>query len=320
MRRLIVPMLLMLVVGFAARPAAAELPDAVKRYVDDATLLVGRIDATRFDSEAILAFLEEAAADQPEDQRQEMMAEARQGLDQATQQLKPLVDAGVKDAYFIVGMGAMQGQGPLFVVPATGAEQAAAVEAFAGGLGQSVKKLEDAILVGEPAVIQAAEMTQAADRPQFGVALGEPGDAMVQLALVPTPMVKMFAAQGLRNLAQQQPDMPAGLAGAVEKLELISLTFAAPPTPRMHSEVKFADAQTAQAMLEAGKASSKAMQEQAAASGQDAAATAKVIEAMTPKLVGSSLVMELNKEQILALIKAGMQEETEQAIPEAAGQ
>src|SRR5690606_22681940 len=118
----------------------------------------------------------------------------------------------------------MQGQGPLFVVPATGAEQAAAVEAFAGGLGQSVKKLEDAILVGEPAVIQAAEMTQAADRPQFGVALGEPGDAMVQLALVPTPMVKMFAAQGLRNLAQQQPDMPAGLAGAVEKLELISLT------------------------------------------------------------------------------------------------
>jgi len=114
--------------------------------------------------------------------------------------------------------------------------------------------------------------------------------------------------------------MPAGLAGAVEKLELISLTFAAPPTPRMHSEVKFADAQTAQAMLEAGKASSKAMQDQAAASGQDAAATAKVLEAMTPKLVGRSLVMELNKEQILALIKAGMQEETEQAIPEAAGQ
>ena len=118
MRRLIVPMLLMLVVGFAARPAAAELPDAVKRYVDDATLLVGRIDATRFDSEAILAFLEEAAADQPEDQRQEMMAEARQGVEQATQQLKPLVDAGVKDAYFIV-----DGRVSLAICDASGCRQ-----------------------------------------------------------------------------------------------------------------------------------------------------------------------------------------------------
>ena len=302
-----------LALALLACGAAAEIPKSVARYIDDATLMVARVDLSKFDVDAFARFVEEVAKNQPAEQRQEMVTEARQQLEQGKQHIQPLLDAGVKQGYVIVGPGLLQGQPPLIVVPTEGEAQQAAVEQFATPMGQSVQRTDGAVLVGTPAMLKGAEMAQAVQRPIFDKGLGSDGEAMVQIAFVPSPMLKMMGAGQLRQMGQQNPE--AGqLAGMLEKMEMLSVHVGVPPQPRMQMEMQFADAETAQKAADASKANMQKLEAEAADNPQ-AAATLKVAKSVTPKVQGNSVVVELTREQILELARSGMDEQARQAQP-----
>lgn len=316
-----------------AAAAAAELPAAVQRYIDENTMAVARLDVGKFDADSIVRFLEEVSQDAPAEDRQQMLEEARTNLQQATEQIRPLKDAGVTRMYVIVGPGMMQGQMPLFVVPTQGEQQAGVVEQYAQQFGRTAKRAEGAVIVGDAQTLQAAEMTRAAPRPEFAQGLGGEGEAMVQVAFVPTPMIKMFAAQGIRQLAEQQRQMQGqggaeggaqgGAQGgqqqadlvkaaeAFEKLEMITFHFDAPPQVRLHSETRFTDAATAEQMLTASRAQMATLQQQAANDPQ-AAAALEMLKGAEPKVQGNALVVDLNREQITQFVRRAIAEQAKQ--------
>ena len=261
--------LLLTVLAGVTTAARAELPAAVARYVDANTLAVVRIDASRLDADAAADFLKKGLADAGPAERDEVVRSARDGLKQFAEELAPTTAAGVTRAYLLVTPATLvQQQLPVIVIPTGGAEQATAVvnSPAVARIGRAyslvaVLGLENTVLLGTPATTNAALAVRPVARPELAGAFGDDNTA-VSAAFVPSPLVRLFAAQAVRGQMQQNPAIPAALPEVMQGLARATMTLSLPPGPSSAVRMEFADAATA------GKAAALMKEGLASAEGQ----------------------------------------------------
>lgn len=292
----------LLVLG-VARAATADLPEAVRRHVDDSTIAVGRIDLSGLDSKALLDFATGLMTDVPAAQRDRSLAELRETLGQFDQTTGSLRQSGVTKAWFIVsGDSLMRRESPLVIVPVESDQQAKIVTDFLTERAREHQRIEGAVLIGSKSAITAAQAIGPAERPTFAANLQDDGPA-VQVVLEPTATIRMAGEQAMQQLAQRSPEVSAQAVALVQALKTIKLTLDLPPRPQGQVVFDFADAasaQQAQALLAQGVGAARQAIENRQAAGERVtpAMTQQIAAALAPKVEGASVVVDIDEREL----------------------
>lgn len=292
-------LLLALAIACLPRPAAADLPDVVKRYVDDMTLIVGRIDVTELSTDAIVAFMEELLREAPERERNEILNNMRQGLSGLDETLAPFREQELNTAYFIAGADTfVQDEQPLMVVPVADAEKARVLGTLLAARGQQYRHVEGAVLVGTPGAMNVAQGVQPVDRPRLSAGISNARNAPAfQLSFEPTPFVRFAAEMGAQELLNQTNRIPAGVVDFVADFEAVSFKLSLPPRPEMNVRVDFPTEESAESGREFIAEMVGMMQENFRRRLEPAMAD-QLLAALLPEAQGKRMVLELTPQEM----------------------
>ena len=289
------------ILALAAAPAArAELPDVIKRYIDDTTLIVGRMDATSLSSDAIVAFVGDLMREAPAEERDRFLERIRENLAGMDENLAPLREHGLNTSWFVMGAEAfMDGGGPLTIVPTENEEQAQALVTLLQKERAGHRRVDGAILVGERHRLDAARSITPVDRPKLAapIRVGR-GAPAFQMAFEPTPFVRLAAEMGARQLAAQAPDFPVEAIELIGALETMHLSISLPPQARGSLSADFLDPDSA----EVGR---KLLQERVDGWKQglermeiEPARADELVRAMSPEVKGKRVEIELSTQEL----------------------
>lgn len=296
------PIAALLIALFFASTVRAQLPEAVKRYVDSSTLVLVRGDVSKLDVDALMQFVRSLAQEVPEEDRaqfEKMLAETEQGLKGVEAGLQPVIDAGAGEIYMVVSPAPlMQQVPPTVIVPTENEAQRDAVLEFLRQTPMKHEAVEGAVLIGEPVAIAIAKAIRPQPRPELEAAFAGDGEGRAMSAVfVPTPLVSVFGLQALREAAKESPAIPAELADTLEKLALARVDVSLPPEPNGLIELRFADEASAGRMntfLEAMRQLGGAKATEAI--GAESAAA--VAEAVAATHEGASVRVEVTAQEL----------------------
>jgi prepilin-type processing-associated H-X9-DG protein len=300
MRLRLVILFVAILAGMHAGTARAELPEIIKKYVDDTTLLVGRMDASELSSDAIIAFMTELMAAAPADERERLMENIREGLAGVEETLAPLRERGLTTSWFVMGADSfVDGQGPLTIVPTENDEQAQALIDLLQKERESHRKVEGAVLIGARSRLDLAKSIKPVDRPVLAapIRVGR-GAPAFQMAFEPTPFVRMAAQLGARELAGQMPDFPVEVIELIGALESMSFSMALPPRPRLALNADFLDPESAEMARKLLQERVDGMKEGLERAEIEPARAAELTAAMTPEAKGKRVEVELTGEEL----------------------
>ncbi len=288
--------LVALVLGLLAccLPARADVPEAVRRYIDESTIAVGRLDLGRFDPDALTDYAASLMADVPEEQRQEVVAQMRPGLEQVQATLGPVRESGVSEVWLVLGPSSMQGAPPLVVVPVANADQEKAVSDLLASFDEDFQVIEGAVLMGSTRAIEAAQATRPVERPSFDEGFVA-GNAAVQVIFEPTPILRIAGQAALRQLGQEQ-QVPPEASALVDALQTIKVSVAIPPEPEAQIAFSFPDAASAQQAAELLRQGVQAAQ--ADGGGLPPDLTKQLAGALEPKVEGHTVTLTLDDREI----------------------
>lgn len=330
--RIAIAALLMLVLGLfvptksraadEAKPATATNPAvAIRPFLDEQTVIVGRIDLSAVDPGAIADWVTGVAKEAKLEGEADVVKQIGEFRPVAEKWLADFRKAGGRELYVVVDLTDLIGGMPVVVLPIGpggdaqalrrlmmgGADDAGAAAAAAAppdkvtaraeeihgalviGLPNSLQRLRDKPPAKEPAELERALATPAAEAPG--------GPPPVLWVLVPS-------AENRRVVEEMLPRLPEELGGAETRtltrgFEWASLALRPPPRPSLYLLIQSKDATTAKALGE--------MIQQLMAAGARAMVSgmpadqrpnplvvAGLIASLTPKPEGDRLVLSLD--------------------------
>ena len=296
--------LLIVALGFLALPARADLPEVVKRYVDDTTLIVGRMDAAELSSEAILAFMGELMREAPEAERERMLEGMGEGLSGLEERLAPLRERGVNSYWFVMGAESfVQDEPALLIVPVADDEQAKLVTDLMSETREEHRRVEGAVIMSSRSRLEAANKIVPVERPKLEqlISIGRSAPAF-QVAFEPTPFVRMAAELGLGQLIAQSPRIPAIAVELVGKLEAMSFSASLPPQARVALTMEFPDQETAELARQVVQHQVEQLDEDLGRAQLEPERVQQLLAAFAPEAQNKRVMMELTNEELRGVV------------------
>jgi len=315
--------------GAPAGPARAadDRAKTLAPFLDEQTLVVGRIDVTRIDPKAIFAKVRQFAA------KVEPDPGARKGLERGfahaeeftAAQLGRFTQAGGRDMYVVVSLADLPPE-PLFVVvplgpkadakaiirwlrgegPTTATRPAAtAPTARAGKRGplpfgvEVLEEIHGAVVAGRKQTLDRLRRMKPAPRPEVAKAFAAIGSAAVEVLILPT-------ADSRRVIEEMMPTLPEEVGGGPSTAVTRGFLWAAmaldgPPKMSLRVVVQSKDAASAKAFHGVFRRSFAALAGHTRAQ-QVLPEIKGILTALTPAVEGDHLVLTLDAERMDALI------------------
>jgi hypothetical protein len=274
-----------------ALPAAADSSDArtVAPYLDDQTLAVVRVDATKWDADALATVLG-AGPDEP----QHVKASAGRWLTAFTK-------AGGKQLYIVFSLADLPAV-PFVIAPMGPGADATALARLLDLPGVPAgprEKLGDAVFAGSAAARDRVRALKPVERPELASAFAAAGDGAVQLALIPpAPLVRV--------VDELMPVLPREVGGGPMRvltrgLKWAALGLDAPPRMALRLHIQAADVSSAGALRELIGKTLKGLSELPGVREAlpEVEKTAALIE---PRVAGDHVVMALEGDKGAAVI------------------
>lgn len=210
----IVVLVMMLTLVPSARGQGADTVASVARFVGDSTIGVIRADMSKLDFAAGLADLIKSAEEAYKKTDPETVADLRKKLEEdgkyANDWRDRFIAAGGKEIYLVAQLNIMVDPPFFFVVPTTAKTDQAALlkvlKEIGPEFGEAPKTIEGAIAVGPEELFKGLPLEKATRTDEIVKALRGAGEAPVQLALIPSDLVR-------RAVAQIQPELPEEIGG-----------------------------------------------------------------------------------------------------------
>ncbi len=293
-------------IGIAATavvPAAAgaefdpeKLAKTVAPYLDDRTVLVAHIDATRLDAKRVMETLAHLSDNEVRD------FEAIQK--RLEEMLQCFLTAGGTDCYIILSLLDMDWDlialkpAPFIVAPAK--NDGNSLTEFLRKTEGSAELLGDAVVAGSKSTLERLRKLKPVARPELVKALGAAGDGAIQVCLMPPEVLR-------RAIEEMLPELPEDLGGGSIKELTRGCQWAAANvklTPEFQFQLTMqaedaSSAQTFQAALVRlikGLAGHKQFREFVPNAG-------KAIALSTPEASGSRLTLMRNEKELTALLQ-----------------
>jgi hypothetical protein len=293
-----------LLLAFAAPAAAGDNPfdpgavaKAVAPYLDDRTLVVGHLDLSRLDADALLTSFARLAG-----MNDKETTAAREALKKSLDAFRA---AGGKDAYFVFSLVDLF-ESPFFLFPVGEGGDAKALAQAVRDMGLSPppagpQRLGNVVFAGSQTTLQRLTKLKPAPRPDLLEALKGAGETSVgQLALLPTMDAR-------RILEEMLPNLPTEIGGGPIKAFTQGLQWAvvgvdASPKLTLRLIVQSPDARAAKELNDAVEKVSKAV-----GSRKDARATVpdldKLMALFTPKVAGDRVTLVLEEKALLPILQ-----------------
>lgn len=284
-------------ITFLARPAGADLPELIKRYIDDTTLIVGRLDVSELSDEAIIKFVGDLMREAPERERQRVLDDMRKGLEGMEEILAPLRERGITTSWFVMGPDSfVMGEPALNIIPVADDEQAKLITDLLDKERQDYRRVEGAVLVASRDRLDAAKNPRPVERPNLEklISVGRSAPAF-QMAFEPTPLVKIAAEFGARQLVAQSPEIPVEVIELVAAMETMSLTMGLPPRARATLSIDFPDTDTAELARKVLHEQVSRLEGQLKRTSIEAQRARELTAAFFPETKGKRVVLELSE-------------------------
>ena len=300
--RSLLPVILAALLGLsaAARPAAGELPEVVKRYVDELTLVVGRVDVAELSSAAVREFVADLLREAPERDRAGFLERVDEALAGMEETLAPLRERQVTSAWFIMGPASfMQGEPALFIVPVTDDAQAKAVTDLLAREREVHKRVDGAVLIGTRTSIRSAEGVRPVDRPVLARPFAKVrGGPALQVVFEPTPPIRLAAELGMRAIAAQSPEFPPQIIDLFAQMESLQYAISLPPRPRAALIVDFKDDQATEDGRKFFDEQVRKLQAQFERGGIEPEPASQLVAAFLPEVREKRVVLELTPDEL----------------------
>jgi Protein of unknown function (DUF1559) len=282
-----------------APPPASHLQEAraarVAPFVDDQTIAVVRIDATRIDVPKL----------------KELIGALSGGYDERGSHTAALlawvptfVNAGGKELYLISSLEDMA-QRPFFgIAPlSNGADPQRLIEALGTlpGLGnQERQQLGTAVFVGSKPTLERLKTAKPAARKEIAAALEAAGDAAVQVLFVPT-------ADSRRVVEELMPTLPPELGGGSVKVLTHGFLWAAvgldgPPATSIRVVVQSENPEKAKELADFSK-SNLARLAKLPMAEKIAPGISAILSELTPTVAGERVTLSLDEKNFTTLLK-----------------
>lgn len=248
-----------------ARPANA-LP-AVARFIDEQTIVVGRLEASRLDLDALGAIVVDLTrALYQNNQGHSPLEEVMELKATAKSWLEAFKEADGTDVYMLYSIADLPDEeDPFLVAPLSPTANARAIAGLlcsgqpdgptslpadggpTNGRSRVAERLGDAVVAGPRNTVERLRTLKPAARPEIRRALQAAGDAPVRVVLVPT-------ADSRRVIEEMLPNLPAAVGGgpvtAVTRGALwAAMSLHTTPAVAVHIVVQSQDAQAARALV-----------------------------------------------------------------------
>ncbi len=281
-----------LIFALTAISAAAEekLPPAVAAYVDDQTLLIGRVDLARLDLDKMFKHVvtvtgDEAAAAGPRTMAKGIVADLRK--------------AGVSEVYVTVSAMDLTDNPTCLILPAGDSGKVIdTLRAIPGSTVLTIEARKGAVIAAMPAVAERMKSVKPTARPDLAAALADGKTSGVQIAVALTADLR-------RVIEETMPNLPKELGGGSIQVLTRGLTWAAlslNTTPKLDLAVvvQASDAATANRAADLAKTGLKAALKDAKPSEFEAYA-ALATKMLTPQVKGDRLISRVSEEQFVKL-------------------
>jgi prepilin-type processing-associated H-X9-DG protein len=252
-----------------AAAAGADNPAAeIAPFVNEQTLAAGRLDLTRLDFDALDKWTHDALAQSnlPDADRKMLAPKLHDALAGGKHWAEQFKQAGGRTIWVVFTLETFPRSAPVFfVVPLGPNSDADTLKKLfendrAGGAkeDQSIARIHDA-LVGtpDPGGLEIIKGLQAQDRPDLAKALGEAGDAPLQIVLIPT-------ADARKVVESMAPPLPQGqsITALTRGLVWAAAGVRFPPDASAHAVVQSESHEAAEAMQNLLKTIVRAAHEQ----------------------------------------------------------
>jgi hypothetical protein len=282
------------------KPGAAAAAKAVAPFLDGRTVAVLHVDVKALDVDALASEVQDLFKTDPDE-----TARAKKDVQRL---LRPLADAGVRDAFVVVSLADVPNQPPFAVFPLPGGGDA---EALIDGLRRAVpgpppgggdrgfdfEEIRGAVVGGSPAVLRRLRGLKPEARPEVEQAFAGAGGGAAQLALVSTTDAR-------RVLEEVMPTLPPQLGGGSVKVLTRGLRWGAARVdvkPRLGVRVTLQAADDSSAkevhglITKALEALGRMNQGRSDIPDLD-----KLAGLLTPRVAGDRLVLELDRQALAA--------------------
>lgn len=288
------------VLGLAAQRAQADLPELVKRYIDDTTLIVGRIDVSQFSDQAVIDFLSDLMREAPEYDRERALENLREGLAELEKTLGPLRERGITSSWFVVGPDTFIMDEPaLNIVPVADDEQAKLVTDLLKDDSVDHARVEGAVLISSRSKLSQARNPHPVERPNLekAISVGRNAPAF-QMAFEPTPVVRLAAQVGARELIAQVPQIPIDVVDLIGVMETMSLAMGLPPRAGAALSIDFPDTESAELAQQVVEGQVKRLEERLARRAMEPGRAAELTATLAPEARNRRVVIELTNEEL----------------------
>jgi uncharacterized protein DUF1559 len=230
--------------GQATR-SVADKASVVAPFIDEQTLVIGRIELAKIDPGSTVKLLSQIA---PAADRSRLAGQAAEIEQKAKEILHVLAQAGVVEIYGVVSLADMPKE-PLFVVAPI---KAGSDAGKAAGVLRQVLHFEQSdvrpgvVILGKQSTIERLKTLRPTPRPELAKGFERAGDSAAQLILSPGD----DARRVLRETLPRLPDEIGGGSGKMlaDGLQWAVVTADAPPEFSLHVLIQSKDADSAVAL------------------------------------------------------------------------
>ncbi|AGA25337.1 DUF1559 domain-containing protein [Singulisphaera acidiphila] len=291
------PLIVLLAIG--APPPEAEgaaKAAAIAPFLGDEVAAVAHFDLARLNVQSFVRSVAGTLADEED-------------ISLHTKTISDWVDAlrkaGTKDLFLLVDPSDLPGV-PILVVPlsdATDGRAVAKVLAKGGprtpGRWPNSETIRGALVAGPAAALTRIREAKPEARPDIATALTAGGNAVVQIAIVPSTTQR-------RAIEESMPNLPPELGGAPitalsRGLRWASLAIASDPKPAFHAIVQAQDADAAKSLRKIAQDGFKLLAQNAQAD-PGLTEVIKTLGQTTPQIQGDRIILEADLEKTAALI------------------
>jgi hypothetical protein len=281
-----------------AVPAAAAEPDAAARarviapYLDEETLAVAHVDATRLRVDALTDWLAKTTkidAKELDDPRQ-----------MAQQMIAAFTRAGGRDAYVVISLADVPDQ-PLVVVPLREGADAKALKTLLATTGLEKAEVRGSVLLaGGRRALERLQALKPAARPEVEEAFAAAGDTTAQVLVLPTANLR-------RAFEEVMPRLPSDAGGTpitplTRGLRWAAFGFDLPPGASLRVTMQCRDPASAVALRDLLMRTCKAVGQQKEV--RDYIPDYDRLAALlAPRVAEDRLTLVVNEEQALPLVQ-----------------
>jgi prepilin-type processing-associated H-X9-DG protein len=161
------------------------------------------------------------------------------------------------------------------------------------------QRVEGAVLISSRSKLSAVKNPHPVERPNLekAIKVGRSAPAF-QMSFEPTPMVRLAAQMGARELIAQSPQIPVEVVELIGSMETMSLAVGLPPRAGAELSIDFPDTESADLAREVVQGQVKELEGRLSRRVMEPGRAAELTQAFVPEARARRVVIELTNEEL----------------------